>query len=137
MKTQMLRDEHVELLALAGKIPPLLETTGTGHGTALRETLVQINARLGLHLALEDKDVYPALAQSNRPEVASVAKRFIEEMGGIGAAFKDYLKKYPNAATIESQWNAFKAETMGVLKVIGSRIEREEKELYPLVDRAG
>jgi hypothetical protein len=131
MRTQNLRQEHAELLSLAGKLATLLNSPDNRSATAtgLRETLVKMNAKLGLHLAMEDKDLYPNLMKSGQGEVAAVAKRFVEEMGGIGAAFKEYLKKYPTGAAIEANWEAFKTESGGILKVLGGRIEKEERDL--------
>lgn len=137
MRTENLRIEHAELLGLASKLATLLNTPENRSATAtgLRETLVKMNAKLGLHLAMEDKDLYPSLMKSTHGEAAAVAKRFVDEMGGIGAAFKEYLKKYPTGAVIEANWDAFKSESVGILGVLGNRIEKEERELYPLLDQ--
>lgn len=132
MRTQNLRQDHAQILSLAGKLASLLESPDnrSATSTALRETLVKMNAQLGLHLAIEDKDLYPTQMKSTHGEVAAVAKHFVDEMGGIGAAFKQYIKK-PTGAAIKSNWEAFQRESGNILNVLRARIEEEERDLYP------
>ncbi|MCA1653336.1 MAG: hemerythrin domain-containing protein, partial [Sphingomonadales bacterium] len=62
------------------------------------------------------------------------AKAFSEEMGGLGAAFGDYAKKW-DATTIATDWQGFCSDSRAIIAALTSRITRENRELLPLADR--
>lgn len=136
MRTMQLRQQHQDLLRIVGQIVPLLQPHGLdlAKGDALRKLLLELTGKLNMHLAAEDKVLYPELAASNQARAASVASQFAKEMGHIGASYKEYLAKYPNGAAISEKAAAFCTETNAVFALLGKRIQREEAELYPLAD---
>lgn len=54
-------------------------------------------------------------------------------MSGIGAVVKAYADKWNDEAMCASP-DEFVTETRGLIAALGARIERENKELYPLAD---
>ncbi len=136
MRTMHLRQQHQDLLRIVGQIVPLLkpDTLDQTHGDALRKLLLELTGKLNMHLAAEDKVLYPELAASTQARVSATAAQFAKEMGHIGGAYKEYLGKYPNGTAISNQAKAFCADTSAVFTLLGKRIQREESELYPLAD---
>ena len=57
----------------------------------------------------------------------------MDEMSGIAQAFNQYYEKWTTNAMRE-QPDAFVLETKRLFSVLGRRIERENSELYPLMD---
>ena len=100
----------------------------------LRKALVELSARVTVHLASEDQVVYPRLIKAADQNVSTIAKRFADEMGGIGDAFKVYLSHWRNAVAIAARARTFASETKQIASALGTRIDREERELYPLLD---
>jgi iron-sulfur cluster repair protein YtfE (RIC family) len=136
MYTASLRQQHQDLLKIVGQIAPLLkpEAIDPTQGDTLRKLLVDLTGKLNLHLAAEDKVLYPKMASSNKTDVATAGKQFSTEMGSIGAAYKAYLTKYPNGPAITKSAKEFCTDTSAIFQALGTRIKREESQLYPLAD---
>ncbi len=139
MDTAHFRRQHGEILAVVGLIVPhLSKPTSIDRkvGDQLRKHLVDLSARIGSHLTSEDKVLYPTLTKNPASPVAVTATRFADEMGTIGAAFKQYLSQYPTGEAISTNAGKFAKDTQAIIAALGNRIQREEKELYPLADAA-
>ncbi|NOY39974.1 MAG: hemerythrin domain-containing protein [Nitrospirae bacterium] len=85
---------------------------------------------------MEDNSLYPRLLASKDEKIRKIAKQFIEEIGGIAPAFNNYLNKWPNPASIESNPSDFINETRDLFNALKNRIDRENNILYPLIDKA-
>lgn len=118
-----------ELLAIAARSTPPVE--------GLSSLRWRLNHQLMLHLVKEDKLLYPALRRSPDAEIAAIATRFSEEMGGLAEAFIAYMQAW-NGGTIAADWAGFCAHTQTVMLALRERIRREERDLYPKLrdDRA-
>lgn len=136
MRTLQLRQQHQELLRVVEQIVPLLkpESLDQARGDALRKLLLELTGKLNMHLAAEDRVLYPELVASTQARVAATASRFAKEMGHIGGAYKEYLARYPNGSALAKDPKAFCTDTAAVFGQLGQRIQREEAELYPLAD---
>ena len=134
-RTDKFRKHHDEILAMAREINALL---GDSISDATAETIRKLSARLaglvGLHLAMEDKALYPELLSSSNQNVKATARRFSEEMGSIGAAFGAYMKKWSTTSAIKTSPSVFTLETKAIFNALSKRIHRENVELYVLLD---
>ena len=54
---------------------------------------------------------------------------------GIARAFGDYLARWRTASSIERAAEQFVGETRALFAALVARMEKEDGELYPLVDR--
>ena len=129
-----LRTDHVELIdicqllegSIAGATPPAsVDLFGVRN---------RLTGRLIAHLKAEDWLLYPRLLESGNPEIASTARRFVDEMGGLAAAFNAYVEGW-DAFRIEREWDTYKRETAAIIDALRTRIMRENRELYPLLER--
>jgi Hemerythrin HHE cation binding domain len=137
-KTEKFRETHKELIEMVGQLQPLLNPAKLSKESAqARSLLGQFAAKLNMHLAMEDKALYPQLLQHKDPLVQAKAKAFMDQMGGIKDAFTAYMGKYPSAHAIEAAATAFISDTEGLIKVLAKRIQSEDSDLYALVDRLG
>jgi hypothetical protein len=87
-----------------------------------------------VHLAAEDKSLYPELLKHKDATVKALAGRYINEIGGLKAAFEAYRGKWPSPASIQANAHSFRSETTTVLQSLKKRIDRENGDLYKLVD---
>lgn len=132
LKRATLSGEHDELSALADGILDQLATDPPDY-EALGTLRWRLNRVLLLHLAKEDKLLYPRLSQHVSVEARRVAERFAVEMGGLAAAFTAYIMDWP-IERAQRDWPVFATKTREVLAALQHRIRREERELYPLID---
>lgn len=135
-RTENFRRQHSEILQLAQELESLLTIEKLeGHEAAARSLLSRLAGKLNIHLAMEDKALYPALQQHAEERVRSLAKTYIDEMGGIAEEFARYMANWPSANSIKSAPGRFISETGQIFSALAKRIERENNELYPLIDQ--
>jgi hypothetical protein len=91
--------------------------------------------KFGTHLAIEDKAFYPRAINHSNVELSKTAKKFQEEMGGLGEIFNKYRQKWPGPIAISKNPNGFVEETHNIILLLEKRLEREEGELYELYDQ--
>ncbi|WP_422059009.1 hemerythrin domain-containing protein [Sphingopyxis sp.] len=131
---ERLRAEHAALETLSQFLmemvvrarPPRPTELGAVRGM-LRDTLVR-------HLKCEDWALYPRLRATGDLELNRLATEFVDEMGHIAGDFAAYDARW-TAEAVEARWSDFCAETIGILDALGMRIEREDRDLYPVAER--
>ncbi|MBP2229990.1 hemerythrin-like domain-containing protein [Azospirillum agricola] len=130
-------DHHAEVLALAASVERRLDPAAVAADpAAVSGELVRLFGKFSVHLAIEDKALYPRLARGADPALRSMAVRFQEEMGGLTQRFDTYRKAWPGPLAIARDPARFIAETRAILAQLKARIGREDAELYPLAARA-
>lgn len=136
MKTDRYRKHHEELFKVMGEIQKHLSPEKVLHEShEIRKQLTILAGIVRIHLAFEDQALYPALLNSDNTAVSSMAKKFMDEMSSIHAAFEAYLEKFYSSKAIRDNADSFISETKDLFKVLGARIERENTDFYPLIDK--
>jgi len=131
---QTLREEHAHLVRLVGQLAECIGRPAPPPATELFAVRRELNATLIAHLKAEDWILYPMLLTSGDPETAATARQFLDEMGGLAAAFLAYADKW-SASTIERDWDGYCGESREIIEALTERIVRENRELYPLAER--
>ena len=134
--TQNFREMHAELVTLAGEIGARLDPAAlaadAGPARSLLSTLI---GKLTIHLAMEDKSLYPQLKSHPDPEVRASAERFDAEMAAMAPAVLAFGQRWTEAA-IREDAAVFCEETRKLFAVLADRIKRENTQLYDLADRS-
>ncbi len=135
MKTDRYRKHHDELLNVVGNIQKYLTVEEVQSNPAvIRKLLTILAGAVRIHLAFEDRALYPSLLASTNSTVSTTAKQFMDEMSGIQGVLEGYLDKYHSVKIIKNNPDDFIYETKELFKVLGERIGRENRDFYPLVD---
>ena len=111
--------------------PELLES----EAKAARLVLSKLAGVLNMHLAAEDNVLYPNLLKTENEEIRTIAQKYIDEMSSLKESFGKYLKKWPSSLSLQSNPEEFIVETEQILLLLRQRIQRENNELYYIVDR--
>ncbi|MBI4902166.1 MAG: hemerythrin domain-containing protein [Acidobacteria bacterium] len=122
------------MATIASKIAELLALDVSKNSGPIRELLADFSGLLKIHLAAEDKALYPLLLQHKDPAMKAIAGKFMTEMGGLRTALEAYLGKWPSSASITQKPDSFRSETTALFHALRKRIDRENSELYPRVD---
>lgn len=135
-KTLRFRKQHDEITKLADDLvcylkPELLQT----EAKAARLILSKLAGVLNMHLAAEDNVLYPNLLKIENEQVRTMAQKYIEEMSNLKESFGKYLKKWPSSLSLQNNPEDFIIETEQILLLLRQRIQRENNELYYIVDR--
>ncbi len=134
-RTQSFRTQHQEIGDILKQVEAVLTpATVAAKGDEVRKTLVALTGKITIHLAMEDKSLYPTMVASANADAKKMAQDYMTEMGGLADAYKAYVGKWGNGQIISAQAETFCTETKGIIDALRKRIQREETQLYPLAD---
>lgn len=135
MATRKLRSEHDRILRQASTLAGLARTRMTRDvANDATAAISGLDILLVEHLEAEDGWMYPPLISSADEDVRRIASDCFEDMGGILGAWIAYRDQWSIEAILASP-AVFARATDGVIGALALRVERENTELYPLVDR--
>ncbi len=135
MRTDNFRRQHTDLLAVAGELGKHLNVTELSADPKPAAALLsKLSGKLQVHLAMEDDTLYPHLLEHSDSQVRSTAQRFISEMKGIASAYQAYASRWGAPKKIQADPAGFIKETQGIFQALTQRIDKENNDLYDLVD---
>jgi hypothetical protein len=135
-RTDSFRKQHAEILTIAREINALLSDTLSATAAAsIRPLMSKLAGVVTLHLAMEDKGLYPQMTGHANPSVRAMSKRYSDEMGSIAAVFTDYMKNWQTTPQMMANPAQFSADSKAVFNALSKRIHLENTELYALVDK--
>ncbi|GLQ48423.1 hypothetical protein GCM10007862_34740 [Dyella lipolytica] len=135
MNIEHFKREHVELLASVTKLRELVQSGVQEHAQAILGQLIAMSAVIKLHLAAEDRVLYPALLQATDPQIAQTGKRFQDEMGDLAQVYAAFASRWNLATKIGQDPDGFRRDANDVFKALHLRVQRENRELYPLAEQ--
>ena len=130
---QRLRAEHAALVTLSRIILDMAEAPRPPPPAELASARSQLRDALVRHLKCEDWILYPRLVATGDAELVRITRDFELEMGDLSADFVAYDDKW-TSQRVEADWQGFCSETKAVFAMLATRVEREERELYPLAE---
>jgi hemerythrin-like domain-containing protein len=133
-KLATLRQEHAELVEIVRELGRVIARLAQPAQTELFELRCRLTTTLIAHLKAEDWLLYPPLLASSDALIAGIAKAFSEEMGGLASAYSAHAERW-GADAIEHDWAGYVEATRGIIDALTRRISRENRELYPLLER--
>ncbi len=137
-RIDMIKRQHKEIRDLMARMSAELEAGQLSKDAAkVRHLLSELGGKLTIHLAMEDKSLYPDLLKHPHERVRTTAKEYMEEMGGIADNFTNYIRKWPHPTAIQNSPEQFIRESGNILAVLSMRIDKEENELFPLAESLG
>jgi iron-sulfur cluster repair protein YtfE (RIC family) len=133
-QAQMFRSQHEDLLAVVNELSGLLGSKTGENAGEIRHQLSTFAGKVKVHLSMEDQYLYPKLVQSQDVKIRELATGYAQEMGGIRDTLLGYLGRWTTAARIQADPAGFTSETQQLFQVLGQRIQRENNQLYPLLE---
>lgn len=131
---ERLRAEHAALIALARIVTELLQAPGPARLAELASARARLRETLVRHLKCEDWILYPRLRATGDADLMHITREFELEMGDLAAEYVAYDDKW-TAGRVAEKWTEFGRETIEVFGLLATRVEREERDLYPLADK--
>lgn len=130
-----LRQQHDAALAMAQRLLELIQ--GYRAGCPAHPILMQLNRLYGIlrvHFAQEDVQLYPRLVVSPEPKVSRVAQQYVDEMGSLALDLECFARHWSCSASIANNFQEFREAADNLMLRLAVRIEREEKEIFPLFE---
>ena len=133
------RSTHAELMQMVSDLRSILNLDSLKirpNAKTAHEMLCDLGDKLKVHLADEDKRIYPSLLIHEDPKVKSIAWGFISGEKPLRKTFDDYHKKWLKDCDFEFTED-FIEETNEMFDMLVHRIEREGQVLFPKLVEIG
>lgn len=129
-----LERQHIEIKELVASIKAQTKLSDLGNDVeALAKNINILAGKINIHMNSEDKFLYPKLLEGKNPELKTMAKSYISEMGNIFNEFKNYKDKFNTKSKIIGNKDEFLKESKNIIQAIENRISKEDNILYPKV----
>lgn len=135
MNIEKFKKDHNEILALVAQLRTIVQSGIAENVDAIAQQIRTMSSVIKLHLAAEDRVLYPALAKSQNPTVSKIGEQFQLEMGGIASAYMEFAGRWAIGSKVSGNPEGFKDEANNLFKALHQRIQKENQELYPLADQ--
>lgn len=120
-------------MSLAAEIRAKLDVeTVLREPRVLRVMLAHFAGKLRMHEKMEGA-LYPALLEDERPFVRETAERLKRDLGPLYATFNTFEARYATVESLTVDPREFITDTLVLFETLFRRMQRENKELYPLV----
>lgn len=129
------KQQHTEIMQNVTDLRNLTKSGIAEHAKSIAQLIATMSSEIKLHLAAEDKKLYPALQAATDPDVVALSKTYQAEMNGIASAYMSFARKWIIEANLASDPDGFRAEANTVFRALHERIQRENRELYPAAER--
>jgi hypothetical protein len=129
--------QHKELVRTATEMFGWLDAgklRARGAGDVHR-ALSSLSGILKVHLAMEDRSLYPHLVNHHDLQLRTLALRFLDERARQRDRYEEYKTRWASAAAIEAGAERFIDETRQVLGMMWNRMKMEDDVLHPEIVR--
>jgi hemerythrin-like domain-containing protein len=134
MNTSRISHDHDALCAGVDAIRGLMQMGIAENAAAIASELGKLTAAIRLHLSIEDRFLYPALARAADPHVAATGRRFQQEMGGLARTYQAFAARWEDGAAIAAAPEQFRRDADAAFDALQRRIALEAQELLPLAE---
>ena len=102
---------------------------------AARQSLVTLGAKLNIHLAFEDQALYPPLLGNLNPAIQTKTRAYMSEMGGLKENLGNHLKRWLSIQRVKQEPQTFRKETLELTQALERRLQAEDQDFYPMLER--
>ena len=134
MNIDKFKHQHEDILADIAALRQLVHGGIEGNAERIAARIIAMSGNIKLHLAVEDKVLYPTLSGCGDAALARMSHLYQLEMNGIVAAYMAFATTWNSAAHLLAAPEKFRAEANGVLRRVYERIKKEDLEFYPAAE---
>lgn len=134
MNIDKFKHEHVDILDGIAALRQLAQAGIEEHAAEIATRIIAMSGTIKLHLAAEDRNLYPALEGSGDAALARLSRHFRVEMAGISGAYLDFAAKWNAARKLQQAPEQFRAEANVVLRMLYERMKKEDRDFYPAIE---
>jgi len=130
------KHQHIDILSSITRLRQLSREGVAENAAAIAAQVVQVSGLAKLHLAGEDRNLYPALEESGDARLVRMSRAYRDEMKDIAQAYLGFAARWNTARQVALEPDGFRTDANLVLRRLFERIQREDREFYPAVDAA-
>ena len=134
MNIDKFKQQHLAIRAAIDDLRQLARGGVAAQAQAIAAHIVAMSGLIKLHLAVEQRYLYPAAQACGLATVARLGRQYESEMHGIAGAYLDFAGRWNTPVRLAAEPEAFRSEANTVLHALYQRMRREDRELYPAVE---
>jgi len=136
MNIDKYKHQHVDILDNIAALRRLTQA-GVAHNAAdIARLIVNMSSTIKLHLAVEDRALYPALQNGSNAELARMGQQYQKDMGPIAQAYEAFARRWNLPESVRSDVQGFRNDANRVLRMVYERMQRENRDFYPRIEAA-
>ena len=126
--------QHLAILAAIDALRRLARGGVAAQAQAIAAQIIAMSGLIKLHLAVEQRYLYPAAQACGVARVARLGREYENEMHGIAGAYLDFAGRWNTPVRLAAEPEAFRSEANTVLHALYQRMRREDHDLYPAIE---
>jgi len=135
MDIDRFKHQHVDILQRIDALRKLARSGILSNSHAIAQQVKDLGKVVTLHLAIEDRILYPAVQKAEDPAIAAMGAAYQEEMKGIANRYIRFTNQWSNPEKLAAEPDEFRDAANTVLKEVYQRMQRENREFYPTIER--
>ncbi|MEX5748122.1 hemerythrin domain-containing protein [Massilia sp. X63] len=136
MNIEKFKHQHIDILSSIARLRQLSRAGVTDNAAAIAAQIVEVSGIIKLHLAVEDRSLYPALEACADARLVNMSRAYRTEMKDIAQAYLGFAAKWNTARQVALEPEGFRADANRVLRHLFERIQREDHAFYPAIEAA-
>ncbi|MRX06379.1 hemerythrin domain-containing protein [Pseudoduganella sp. FT25W] len=134
MNIDKFKHQHIDILSAIADLRKLVQSGITDHADDIAQRIIAMSGIIKLHLAVEDRVLYPTLEASGNKRLAGMSQQYHREMDGIAGSYLGFAAKWNTPRQLAAEPESFRTEANQVLKALYERMQREDREFYPAIE---
>ncbi|HLT98107.1 MAG TPA: hemerythrin domain-containing protein [Burkholderiaceae bacterium] len=134
MDIERFKHQHVDILQRIDELRSLARSGIENNAMTIAQRVAELGKLVSLHLAIEDRIMYPTVRKAADPALAAMGAAYQEEMKGIASRYLRFTQRWSKAEHVASQPEDFRSAANTVLKDVYLRMQRENHEFYPAIE---
>ncbi|QLZ59686.1 hemerythrin domain-containing protein [Citrobacter freundii] len=135
MNLDKMKHQHVDILEKISFLRTLSQSGVSSNAQQIAAAIVSMSAIIKTHLSAEDQFLYPQIEQDGNSKLRQVSTQFQREMADIVGKYDAFSRRWNIASKLMGNDEAFRRDANTVLRKVFERMQRENKDFYPLVER--
>jgi len=130
-----LKQQNRDIKSLCDVLSVLIENTALHDNPYVCDLMSRFREKVWMHLVFEDNTIYAELVRHQNRSVSSIAKTFHESARVIKKKFSGYVRRWCNPAVTDKEHEALLEESREIFKLIRERIDYENEQMFPLIEK--
>ena len=135
MNIDKMKNQHVEILEKISFLRTLSHAGVSSNAQEIVTAIVSMSAIIKTHLFAEDQFLYPHIELDGNSTLRQVSSKFQREMTDIVSEYEVFSRRWNIASKLKGNDEAFRRDANNVLRKVYERMQKENKDFYPLVER--
>lgn len=136
MDIERFKQQHLDILAGISNLRMLTQAGVSENANKISAAIASLSRTITLHLAIEDRILYPMLQNSQNATLAKMGSAYQQEMAHIANPFIAFARQWNTSLALKNDPEGFRKSANIVLKRVYDRMRKEDTEFYPAIEAA-